>query len=153
MNRFGVRFAVLAALMAGLAFMSSGTSAQDKKEVKKEVTKEKDKEKTKEEVKALTIKECMSAQNKTRKAIEVAVKGEKWDDAAAGAKVLVKVCGDLTKSTPKKGDADSWKTQTGKYAETVKAISGSIEKKDAEGANKALKTLGASCMDCHAAHK
>lgn len=104
-----------------------------------------------------TIKEIMAKGHKGTDAyvakITAAVKGEKWDDAQKLAKTVAFFGESLGKNKPKKGDADSWKTLSEKYAADTKAVFDATEKKDAKAANEALKALGGSCGGCHKVHK
>ncbi len=85
--------------------------------------------------------------------IKTAVKGEKWEDAQKYAKTLAVFGEALGKNKPAKGDADSWKTLTEKYATSTKALADAADKKDAKAANTALGAIGGSCGACHKVHK
>ncbi|WP_439626610.1 cytochrome c [Gemmata sp.] len=123
-----------------LAFGGFGTAADDKKDDK-----------------TPTIKEIMAKGHKGTEAymgkVKAAVKAEKWDDAQKYAKAMSVFGAALGKNKPKKGDADSWKTLSEKYAGDTKALFDATEKKDAKAANDALGTIGESCKACHTPHK
>ncbi len=103
------------------------------------------------------IKEIMGKGHKGTDAymgkIKAAVKGEKWEDAEKYAKTLAFFGENLGKNKQPKGDAESWKTLTEKYAATTKSLYEATEKKDAKAANTALGALGGSCGGCHKIHK
>jgi len=83
--------------------------------------------------------------------IKTATKGEKWEDAAKSAELL-KANGEmLGKNTVEKGDADSWKKLSDKYAKSTAAVATAVEKKDAAAVTKALGSI--NCKECHDAHK
>ncbi|VTU01823.1 cytochrome c : Cytochrome C OS=Singulisphaera acidiphila (strain ATCC BAA-1392 / DSM 18658 / VKM B-2454 / MOB10) GN=Sinac_3849 PE=4 SV=1: Cytochrom_C_2 [Gemmataceae bacterium] len=104
-----------------------------------------------------TIKEIMAKGHKGTDAymgkVKAAVKGEKWDDAQKYAKAMLVFGEALGKNKPKKGDADSWKTLSEKYAADTKSLFDATEKKDAKAANEALGVIGGSCGGCHKVHK
>ena len=83
--------------------------------------------------------------------IKTATKGEKWEDAAKSAESL-KANGEmLGKNTAEKGEADSWKKLSDKYAKSTAAVATAVEKKDAAAVTKALGSI--NCKECHDAHK
>lgn len=104
-----------------------------------------------------TIKEIMAKGHKGTDAylgkVKAAVKGEKWDDAQKYAKALAVFGEALGKNKPGKGDADSWKKLSEKYAADTKSLFDATEKKDAKAANEALGAIGGSCGGCHKVHK
>ncbi len=110
---------------------------------------EKDKEKVP------TISEIMLKGHKGTDAyiakIKGAVKDGKWKDAQEYAKTLAFFGENLGKNKPPKGDAESWKKLTKKYAETTKATHKGTVDKDAKAVNAGLK--GINCMECHKAHR
>jgi cytochrome c556 len=77
----------------------------------------------------------------------------KWDDAKEYAKTLSFFGENLGKNKPPKGEADSWEKLTKKYAESTKAVSKAVDDKDASAVNKALDSIGGSCMECHKSHR
>jgi hypothetical protein len=83
--------------------------------------------------------------------IKGAVKDGKWEDAQGFAKELASFGEHLGKQKPPKGEDDSWKKLTTKYAETTKATYTAAKEKDAKGVNKGLG--GINCMECHKAHR
>lgn len=104
-----------------------------------------------------TIKEIMAKGHKGTDAylgkVKAAVKAEKWDDAQKYAKTLAVFGEALGKNKPSKGDADSWKTLSEKYAADTKAVADAAEKKDAKAANEAIAAIAGSCGGCHKVHK
>lgn len=111
----------------------------------------------KKDEKKLTTKQIMMAGHKGADAlfekVKAAVKDKKWDDASTAAKQLAENGALFPKATPPKGDAKSWEDLSGKYAENTKALAAAVEKKDADAANKAVGTIGSSCMACHKEHR
>lgn len=92
-----------------------------------------------------TIKKVMkSAFNKKSGLCGTVVSGKATDDQK---KELLGLFEDLSKATPPKGDAKSWKTKT---TALVKAAEAATEGKP--GADGALKKA-ANCKACHDAHK
>jgi len=104
-----------------------------------------------------TVKEIMTKGHKGTDAylakIKGAVKDGKWEDAQKYAKTLAFFGESLGKNKAAKGDADSWKTLSEKYAASTKAVFEATEKKDAKAANAGLAAIGASCGACHKVHK
>ena len=88
-----------------------------------------------------------------RNKITVALKEKAWDDVQSGAKDWVKQAVALSKNKPSKGTEASWKKLSGAYEKNVKALAAATEKKDADGAKAALKSLNVSCGGCHGPHK
>lgn len=80
-------------------------------------------------------------------------KAGQWDEAQAHAKALAVFGTALGKNKPSKGDEASWKKLTDQYEANTKAVLAATEKKDAGATQKALKSIGGSCMGCHKAHK
>lgn len=91
--------------------------------------------------------------NATKKAMKVAMKGGLCKKVASGEsdaaeqKELLALFTDMSKETPAKGDAESWKEKTGAL---VSAAQGVIDGKD--GATAQLKKA-ANCKACHDVHK
>lgn len=85
--------------------------------------------------------------------IKTGVKAEKWDDIQKAGKTLKKYGEDISKNTPEKGEADSWKTLTKSYKEMVTEIAEGIEEKDAKKTNAGLAKMQKSCKACHDNHK
>lgn len=92
-----------------------------------------------------------NAKNGSIAKIKTAVKGEKWDDAAKSAESLKTNGEALGKNKPEKGETDSWKKLSDKYAKSTAAVAAAVEKKDAAAVTKALG--GINCKECHDAHK
>jgi cytochrome c556 len=59
----------------------------------------------------------------------------------------------LGKGEPEKGDKESWKKLTGKFAKDTAAIDESAQAKNLGSLQAAQKSLGASCKSCHNAHR
>ncbi len=104
--------------------------------------------------KVLDVEEIMKAghsKNGYINKIKTATKGEKWEDAAKSAESL-KANGEmLGKNKVEKGEADSWKKLSDKYAKSTAAVATAVEKKDAAAVTKALGSI--NCKECHDAHK
>lgn len=137
MQKF-IRAGMCAVLGVMAMFLAVSASAQDKKEEK-----------------VPTISEIMVKGHKGTDAyiakIKAAAKGEKWDDAKEYAKTLAFFGEALSKNKPPKGDADSWKALTTKYADATKLTLKGAEDKDAKTIAKGL--AGIDCGGCHKAHK
>jgi cytochrome c556 len=136
--RLHLKLAVLAAAALGVAYL--GTAAAD------DAT-----DKIKD------IKGCM-AFTKTKVArddLPARLKGASpdWDDIQKETKQWVGVAETLGKQTPPRGSAESWKKQTDKYLENVKAVDEAAQKKDAPAATKAIATIGMCCAGCHGQHR
>ena len=103
------------------------------------------------------IKEIMVKGHKGTEAymakIKTAAKDGKWEDAQKYAKTLAFFGESLGKNKPSKGDADSWKALSEKYAASTKSVFEAAEKKDAKGVNAGLAAIGGSCGACHKMHK
>jgi hypothetical protein len=82
---------------------------------------------------------------------KTAAKDGKWDDAVKYAKTLEVFGEALGKNKPGKGDAESWKKLTDKYAAATKAALKGAEAKDAKAVNTALGMI--NCGECHKVHK
>jgi cytochrome c556 len=134
-----MRVALLGAFGAVVLALSvgAGASAQDKK--------------------APPVKEIMKAGHKGDDAhmakVVLAVKDGRWEDAQKHAKQLADNGTVIGKNMVKKGDPKSWEALTTKYAANTKALYTATEKKDAKDAKTALENLGASCKECHTAHR
>jgi cytochrome c556 len=83
--------------------------------------------------------------------IRKAAKSEQWGDAQKYAKSLAVFGECLGKNKPPKGDAESWKTLTEKYAAATKAVFKATEDKNAKAVNAALGTI--DCKGCHSKHR
>lgn len=133
--RFQWKLAMLVALVAGGMYVGSAMAKDDEK--------------------IKDIKGCMAFQKKVREDLPTLIKAKdpNWDEIQKETKEWVGVAEILTKQTPPKGTAESWKRQTEKYLENVKAADAAAQKKDAAAATKALATIGVSCMGCHSQHR
>jgi cytochrome c556 len=85
--------------------------------------------------------------------ITSAVKGEKWEDAQKLAKEWSDLGVALGKNKPQKGEEDSWKDLTKKFADYTKAVYDATDKKDAKAVKDAMGVINKSCGACHSAHK
>jgi cytochrome c556 len=83
--------------------------------------------------------------------IRKAAKAEQWDDAQKYAKSLAAFGESLGKNKPPKGDAESWKSMTEKYAEATKAVFKATEEKNAKAVNTGLGKI--DCKGCHSKHR
>jgi cytochrome c556 len=134
--RFQLKLAVLAAVVVGVAYL--GTAAAKDDDIK-------------------DIKGCM-AFTKTKVARDdlparLKAASPEWDDIQKETKQWVGVAETLGKQTPPRGSGESWKKQTDKYLENVKAVDAAAQKKDAAAATKAVARIGSSCGSCHSQHK
>jgi hypothetical protein len=104
-----------------------------------------------------TIKEIMTEGHKGTDAFLTKIgkeaKAAKWEDAATHAKALAVFGEALGKNKAPKGNPASWEKLAKKYHDNTAAVLKAVEKKDAAGTDKALKTIQASCGECHKAHK
>jgi cytochrome c556 len=76
-----------------------------------------------------------------------------WAKVEEDAKEIVKFGGFLVKSEPHRGEKSSFEKLAKSYESRAKELEQSAQKKDREGAQAAMKKLGASCKTCHEAHK
>jgi cytochrome c556 len=129
---------MLTGLLALAVLVSGGALAEDK-----------DKPESIKEV----MKKAHAGNEAFRAAIGKALKGKDFDSAATTMKAWAGLAPHLGDFDPPKGDKDSWKKATKKYADTVKALSKAIDDKDAKTAGKELKAINSSCGACHKAHK
>jgi len=107
-----------------------------------------------EKAKDLSVEEVMKKGHSKTGVIaklKTAVKGEKWDDAAAAGKDLKELGEALAANKAPKGDAASWTKLATKYKDNTAAAAAAAEKKDAAGVTKALG--GINCKEGHDAHK
>jgi cytochrome c556 len=107
--------------------------------------------------KAPSIKDIMTKAHKGKGSLKAVItndiKSGNWEDAAKTAKEWKKLSDALAKSTPKKGEPDSWKMKTETYSKTLTTLVKATEDKDKSKANGALGKIGSSCGTCHKAHK
>jgi cytochrome c556 len=110
--------------------------------------------------KELTIKEIMGKAHKGPNSIlaNIAedlrdVNGPDWDEITDGARELVRLGGALGKSTPPKGEKDSWTKLARSYVENAKALQSAAEKHNKSAAESAQKKLQNSCAGCHKVHR
>lgn len=105
------------------------------------------------------IKEIMTRLNKPAglyPALGRALKAENpaWNEVQAQTKEFAKLAAALGKNTPPKGDPASWQTLTTAYAANAAALEQATEKMDKAAAQSAyLKLGGATCGNCHKAHR
>jgi cytochrome c556 len=136
------RLFVLAGALALAVTFSAVAVAEDKKDEKKP--------KSIKEV----MKKAHAGDTAFKAAITKAVKAKEFDDDAKSTmKAWVAIGSHLGEFDPPKGEKDSWKELTKKYAEDLKALAKAVDSKDAEAAGKALKSVNGSCGACHKAHK
>lgn len=102
---------------------------------------------TKEIMKKVPGKEGLVAKT------SAAAKGGKWEDAQKNGKELKTYGEALAKNVAKKGDKESWEKHTKGFGEIMTEIADAADKKDNDGVQAGVKKFGASCMDCHKAHK
>jgi cytochrome c556 len=76
-----------------------------------------------------------------------------WAAIQKDTKQWVGVAEVLGKQTPPRGSAESWKKQTEKYLENVKAVDDAAQKKDAPATTKAIAMIQMSCGSCHSQHR
>jgi cytochrome c556 len=109
--------------------------------------------------KAATIKDIMGRANKPTglyftMARELKEASPDWSDLKKQSKELAELAAALTRTTPPKGDAASWKQQTAAYAANAQALEQAVTKMDRAAAQAAhAKMGGAACMSCHKAHR
>jgi cytochrome c556 len=133
--RFGLKLVLLAGLAAGVGYLGSANAQEDKT------------------VKPENIKGCMAFQNKVRKDLAAQAKKGNWESIQKQTEEWLEVAKTLSSQDPPKGDKESWKAMTDKYAATVKSIDEAADKMDAAGLNKGLAQIGAMCQGCHGKHK
>lgn len=132
-----VRRVVAAAAVGGLALaLSAAGTAADSKSPDVE-----------------TIMKKVAGKKGLCAACATAGKAANWEDAQKSAKELKELGAALGKNPCPKGDGESWKTLTKKYAEQTTAISTAAEKKDAAALSTAVGAFTKSCKTCHDSHK
>jgi cytochrome c556 len=126
--------------LLGLAFVVSAATSADEKEKKPE-----------------SIKEFMKTAHKGADAyvavVGKALKAKDFEKAAPTAKAWAALAPHLGDFDPPKGDKESWKKLTKKYATAVEALNKAVEGKDAKAAGSAFKAASTSCKGCHTAHR
>jgi cytochrome c556 len=76
-----------------------------------------------------------------------------WADVQKLSKDYVELTSKLPKTTPEKGEKDSWMKLTKSYNEAAKSLETAANKKDLKAANDAFGNLADSCKACHKAHR
>jgi cytochrome c556 len=131
MNRF-----MLTGLLALAVIVTGAAQAEDKPESIKEI-----------------MKKAHAGDEAFRSSIGKALKAKDFESAATTMKAWSALAPHLGSFDPPKGDKESWKKMTKKYAENVKALTKAIDDKDARAAGKDLKAINSMCVTCHKAHK
>jgi hypothetical protein len=77
-----------------------------------------------------------------------------WDEMQPKAKKIAKLAAALGKDKPPKGDEKSWAKMTKEYAANAAALEKAVAAKDKATAKVAFDKMGgATCMNCHKAHR
>ena len=76
-----------------------------------------------------------------------------WAVVEKQSSELTKLCGDLGKEKPPRGEADSWKKLTDALAKNVKNLGEAAGKKDQTAAKDVIKKINNSCAECHKLHQ
>ena len=76
-----------------------------------------------------------------------------WSAIQKSTKEIADLGATLGKGEPEKGDKESWKKLTGKFAKDTLALDESAKAKNLDTLKAAQKTLGASCKSCHSVHR
>ncbi|HEV3203146.1 MAG TPA: hypothetical protein VGY77_02130, partial [Gemmataceae bacterium] len=76
-----------------------------------------------------------------------------WPDILDQSKEYASLCSELTKTTPPRGEKDSWTKFTKEYIENAKALEESAKKKDKNGALAVHTKISKMCNNCHMAHR
>lgn len=106
-----------------------------------------------------TIKQIMAKLHKGSKGALNVVKAElkgdspEWGKVETEAKVIEKFGAFLPKAETPRGEQASYERLARGYAKNAKSLEEAAGDKDLVKARAATKKLGASCKDCHAAHK
>ncbi|MFQ3652493.1 MAG: cytochrome c [Gemmataceae bacterium] len=106
--------------------------------------------------KPMSIKEVMKVAHSKdgyRAKVTAAVKDKNFDTISTVVKDWEKAAVDLSKNTPPKGEADSWKKLTEAYTKNIQAMAKAAGDKDVKGVQASLKTVGSSCGACHKSHR
>jgi len=140
-----VRRLAVAFLLGGFALLGASSNAADEKKDKKG--------KDKAVLDLHAIMNNNTPKNSITKKINEAVKGEKWDEAKTLATKFKELGDAITKTTPEKGDKDSWTKLAKKYQDQTTAVYESVEKKDAKATTVATTAFTKSCKACHDLHK
>ena len=86
-------------------------------------------------------------------AIDAGAKKGDWKEIEDDAKLLKEFGEAIGTLKPKKGDADSWKTQAEKYKTNTAAVAAGVDKKDAKAVSDGIAAIKGSCKECHTPHK
>lgn len=97
------------------------------------------------------MKKSFGGKTSLKSQIGSSLKGENWDDVKKLAAEFKEHGDALGKNKPNKGDADSWKKLTKKFADNTAALAEAADKKDAKAVTAALGKF--NCKECHDAHK
>ena len=106
-----------------------------------------------------TIKQIMGKLHKGTKAplkaVQAELKGDSpdWGKVETEAKVIEKFGALLSKAEVPRGEQAAYEGLARAYGKSAKALNEAAGDKDLAKARAATKKLGASCKDCHAAHK
>ena len=108
------------------------------------------------EEKAVTAKQVMKActgkDGLCAKTVGAGKAGN-WEEAQKLGKEFKEYGATLANAKPKKGDAESWKTLTTKFAADSAAVAAAADKKDVKALLAAGGAFGGSCKGCHSVHK
>lgn len=106
-----------------------------------------------------TAKEVMGKLNKGPKALTPSIEKAlnagtpDWETVKKQADEFVVLAEALGKNTPKKGEAESWKSLTDAYLANAQALAKAVDAKDHGAAVEVHAKLKSACMACHKAHK
>ena len=77
-----------------------------------------------------------------------------WAEVQMNARLLGQLAGQLTRTTPPRGDRASWDRQIKAYIANAQAAETAIRKMDKAAAQAALARMGEpACTTCHKAHR
>jgi len=106
-----------------------------------------------------TIKQLMTKLHKGANAPVNRIKGQlksdspDWKVVQETSKELMLLGASLPKGEPKKGDKANYERLANAYYDQTRALDDAARVQDKAKATAALGKLGASCKDCHVAHK
>jgi len=137
------RLFVLAGLLALVGLVASAQVQAD----------DKDKDTKKPKSIGAIMKKAHAGDDALRTAVTKALKDKDFKKAAEPIKAWVVIASHLDSFKPPKGNANSWKKQTKKYAANVKSLAKAIQDKDEDDAAAKLKTVNEGCGACHRIHR
>jgi len=76
-----------------------------------------------------------------------------WEAISKTTKDFVILGAAMAKNDPTKGDKEQWKKLANKYFDNAKGLDDAAKDQDITKLQAARKSMGASCKECHSAHR